>query len=183
VDEAEAKAAQLRSESEAQAEKLRTESEDRAELLRSGSEERAEKLRSESKEGAERVRAESEKSAAKLRSSATAAADRMRADAEADAQRTVGEADARVAELRAIESDARQRIDDLTKRLVTIAGQLGEEAQERDGVEEPPELQEADIDRTQHEESQDDLRVEVAQQDEAEPIGMESERLATGGKA
>jgi uncharacterized coiled-coil protein SlyX len=107
----------------------------------------------------------------------------MRADAEADAQRTLGEADARLAELRAIEADARRRIDALTQRLRTIAGQLGEEAQEREGVEEPPELEEGELDRAQHEDSHDDLRVEVVQQDETEPIGMDSERLATGGKA
>lgn len=181
VAEAENTAEQLRSDSEATAERLRTESEATAEQLRSESEERAARLRSEAEERAERLRSESEAEATKLRANAETHAQRVRADADASAQRSLQEADARVAELREIESETRQRIDVLTKRLVTIAEQLSAEAKASGVFEEPTDPEEADVDRSQQDEPGDDLRVEVVHQDEGELVGEESGRFATEG--
>jgi len=179
--ESEAVADQLRSTSEATAEKLRSESEATAEKLRSESEERAARVRSEAEERAERLRSESEAAATKVRANAKAHAQRVRADAEASAQRSLQEADARVAELGEIESETRQRIDALTKRLMTIAEQLGEEAKASGVVEEPTEPGEADAEPLQQEDPSDEPRFEVVHPDEGEPIAAESGRFAREG--
>jgi len=181
VAEAEKKAEQLRAESEATAYQLRSESQATAEQLRSDSEERAARLRSEAEERAERLRTESESVATKLRADADAHAERVRADAEANAQRSLQEADARVAELREIESETRQRVEVLTKRLLTIAEQLSAEATASGDLEEPTDLEESDVAGPQQEEQGDDLRVEVVHQDEGEFIGEQSGRFATEG--
>jgi DNA anti-recombination protein RmuC len=181
VDEAETKAGELRSESEEAAKRERSEAAEKAEQLRIDSEERAERMRSESEKSAERMRSESEKSATKLRMSAEAYASQVRADAEADAERRLQEADARVAELRDIEAQARQRIDALMQRLLSIAEQLESEVGDDDIAEGATELEVSAVDEAQPEPTHDALRVEVVHQDEGESIGVESERLATGG--
>jgi cell division septum initiation protein DivIVA len=170
VDEAETKAGELRAESEGAAKRQRSDAAEKAEQLRIDSEERA-----------ERVRSESEKSATKLRMSAEAYASQVRADAQADAERRLQEADARVAELRDIEAQARQRIDALMKRLLSIAEQLGREVWDDDIAEGATELEVSAVDEEQPEPTHDAPRVEVVHQDVGEPIGVESERFATGG--
>ena len=138
-------------------------------------------MRTESEARAERVRSESQLAATQLRTSAEAYASQIRSDAEADAQREVQEAEARVADLRDIETQARQRIDSLMKRLLNIAEQLGEDGQGNDIIEETSKLEISHVDHSQQEQTHDDLRVEVGRQDEDEPIGVESESLAAGG--
>ncbi len=160
---------------------MRSESEETANQLRSESEEFAKRVRSESEERAERVRSESQIAATKLRTSADGYASQIRSDAEAEAQREVQEAEARVAELSDIETQARQRIDSLMKRLLNIAEQLGEDVRGNGIIEEPTNLEISHADQPQKEQPHDDLRVEVVHQDEDEPIGVESERLAAGG--
>ena len=179
--EAEATAERLRSESESTAEQLRSESESTAEQLRSESEERASRLRSESEERAELLRSESESAATKLRANAETYAERVRGDAEEEARRRLHEADARVAELREIETEVRQRVGVLTERLTTIAEELAEEARASGDVEETDALQEAEVERVQPDETDDELRVETMRGDEDEAIDVESESLATEG--
>jgi cell division septum initiation protein DivIVA len=181
VAEADTRAERLRSESEATAERLRLESEATAEKLRSESEERATRLLSEAEERAERLRSDSEAAATKLRANAETHAQRVRTDADVSAQRSLKEANTRVAELRAIESETRQRIDVLTKRLVSIAEQLSAEATASGDFEEPTDPENADADQPQQEEPGNDLQVEVVHEDEDESIGEESGQFATEG--
>ena len=181
VDEAGTKAEELRSQSEEEAERVRSEAADKAEQLRVDSEEKAERVRSESEKRAERLQSESEKSATKLRMSAEAYASQVRADAEADAERSLQEADARVAELHDIEVQARERIDALMRRLLSIADQLGADVEGDDIVEGPTELEVSNVDETEPEPTHDELRVEAVRQEEREPIDIESGQLATGG--
>jgi hypothetical protein len=138
-------------------------------------------VRSESEERAERIRSESQLAATKLRTSAEGYASQIRSDAEADTQRMVQEAEARVAELTDIETQARQRIDSLMKRLLNIAQQLGEDVRSNDIIEDPTNLEISHIDPPPQEQPHDDLQVELVHQDEDEPIGVQSERLAAGG--
>jgi regulator of protease activity HflC (stomatin/prohibitin superfamily) len=180
VEEAETKAAQLRSESEEKAARVKSESEALAEQLRSESEALAERVTSESEKHAERVRSESEGDATKLRTSAEAYANQVRADAEAEAQSREQEADARVVELRDIETEARQRVDSLKKRLLSIAEQLDDDVGGGGTIEGSPELEISNFDGAQQEQQHDDLRVEEVHEED-ESLGMESERLATGG--
>jgi DNA repair exonuclease SbcCD ATPase subunit len=181
VDEAETKAETLRSQAEEAAERVQSEAADKAEQLRVDSEEKAERLKSESEKRAERLNSESEKSATKLRMSAEAYASKVRADAGADAERRMQEADARVAELREIETQARERIDALMRRLLSIAEQLGADVEGDDVADGPTELNVSNLAETQSEPTPDELRVEVVHQDEREPIEIESEQLATEG--
>jgi hypothetical protein len=152
-----------------------------AEQLRSDSEAAAERVKSESEKHAEQVRSESKGDATKLRMSAEAYANQVRADAEAEAQSRQQEADARVAELRDIETEARQRVDSLKKRLLSIAEQLDDDAGGGGTIEGPPELEISNFDGTQQEQQPDDLSLEEVHEGEDESLGMESERLATEG--
>jgi cell division septum initiation protein DivIVA len=181
TEEAAATAKRLVDDARANAERLRSESQEKAEQLRSESEESSTRVRTEAEARAERVRSESQIAATQLRTSAEAYASQIRSDAEADAQREVHEAEARVAELRDIETQARQRIDSLMKRLLNIAEQLGEDGQSNDIIEEPSKLEIPHVDQAQQGQPHDNLRVEVGRQDEDETIGVESERLAAGG--
>jgi regulator of protease activity HflC (stomatin/prohibitin superfamily) len=181
TEEAAATAKRVVDEAKANAEQLGSESAERAEQLRSESEEFAKRVRSESEERAERVRSESQMAATKLRTSAEGYASQIRSDAESDAKREVREAEARVAELSDIETQARQRIDSLMKRLLKIAEQLGEDVRDNDIIEKSSKLEIPPAEQPQQEQPHDDLRVEVVHQDDDEPIGVESERLAAGG--
>ena len=180
TEQASATAKRLVDEAETTAEELRSQSEEAAERVRSEAADKAEQLRVDSEEKAERLQSESEKSATKLRMSAEAYASQVRADAEADAERRSQEADARVPELHDIEVQARERIDALMKRLLSIAEQLGADIEGDDIVDGPTKLEESGVDEAEPEPTHDELRVEGVRQDEREPIEMESEQLATG---
>ena len=179
--EAKSEADRVTEQASATAKRLVDEAETKAEELRSQSEEAAERVRSESEKRAERMQSESEKSATKLRMSAEAYASQVRADAEADAERSRQEADARVAELHDIEVRARERIDALMRRMLSIAEQLGADVEGDDIGDGPTELKVPDVDVAEPETTHDELLVEAVHQEEREPIEMESEQLATGG--
>jgi hypothetical protein len=91
------------------------------------------------------------------------------------------EADARVAELHEIETQARERIDALMRRLLSIAEQLGADVEGDDVADGPTEPRLSNLDETQPEPALDELRVEAVHQDEREPTDIESEHLATEG--
>jgi len=104
---------------------------------------------------------------------------RVKADAEQQADRTIKEAEARLAELHEAESDARQRIDTLKRRLLTVVEELDEETS--DGLEEKLE-DEGAIEESQ-EESAADTRANLIDEDgEDEPLVLDSEEIATGGR-
>ncbi|MGH2750520.1 MAG: hypothetical protein ACRDK3_06565 [Actinomycetota bacterium] len=131
---------------------------------------------------AEQVRTEAEKNSQRLRSEAASNAEQVRSAAESEAQRALAEAESRLSDLGEVESEARQRIDSLKQRLLTIAGQLDEEGSAPSKGMEQDELPEKGEDAGgERREASDDLRVETDQEDEVEPVGADAERLATGG--
>ncbi|MGH2825359.1 MAG: hypothetical protein ACRDKF_00130 [Actinomycetota bacterium] len=175
-NEAEMEAAEVTNRAAETAERVIGEAEKSAATLRTEAETAAATLRSEAESAAATLQSQAERAAARLKEEAETAATRVKADAEQLAERTIKEAEARVAELQEAEADARQRIDTLKRRLLTVVEELGEEAS--DALElanqgEGDETQEGSSDTPDHLLDEDG---------EDEPLVLDSEEIATGGR-
>jgi len=168
VDEAESAAATLRAEAEKSVAALQAEAEKSATTLQADAERSASTLQSDAEQAAARLRAEAETMAA-----------RVKADAEQQADRTIKEAEARLAERHEAESDARQRIDTLKRRLLTVVEELDEETS--DGLEEKLEDDGA-VEEPQSEPAADTGANLFDEDGEDEPLVLDSEEIATGGR-
>ena len=108
------------------------------------------------------------------------AALKLRTEAEQDAERTIKDAEATLEALREAEAEARQRIESLRRRLLTVANQLEEDSQEPP----PVSLEDGEIDRELLEESSTDVQIDLLERDDEGAEGeLDGEEVKTGGRA